>query len=258
MVGNHIAQSARGVEVSATLFHAYSFCIGDLHVVNIAAVPDRLKDRVVKTKDQDILHCLFSEVVIDAIDLIFREDCFDLAVQGASRIVVVAKRFLNNHSPPAAILLTGVPDLTQLLDDGRKEFGRSREIEEIVALSIVLLINLAEPSANRGVRCRIAKIAALIVEPLLKPVPGRRAAVLGRKERSDLAAKLFLAQWVNRNSQNREVFWKQRSLPQIEERWNELSLGEITRRAKEHHGTGAGRLVEMWCLLFLISRYRSY
>src|SRR5437667_9485107 len=69
MVGDHIAQSASGIEISTTLFHANGLRICDLHVVNVAAVPDRLKDRVIKPEDQDVLYCLFAGMMLRAVDL---------------------------------------------------------------------------------------------------------------------------------------------------------------------------------------------
>ena len=98
----------------------------DLHVVDVAAVPDRLENGVVKTKNQDVLHRLFAEIVIDAVNLVLRENCLDLAVQGPGRIVVIAKGLLDDHAAPVAVLLAGETDAAQLLHNGRKEFWGSR------------------------------------------------------------------------------------------------------------------------------------
>ena len=74
-------------------------------MVNVAAVPDRLKDRVIKPEDQDVLYRLFAEIMIDAINLVFAEHCFDLAVQRLRRIEIIAERFLDDDSPPATVFL---------------------------------------------------------------------------------------------------------------------------------------------------------
>ena len=39
-------------------------------MINVAAIPDRLEDAVGKTKGHDVLHRLFAQVVIDAVDLL--------------------------------------------------------------------------------------------------------------------------------------------------------------------------------------------
>src|SRR6266576_3629426 len=123
----------------------------------------------------------------------------------------------------------------QFFDNGREELWRRGEIEKIVALGLELFINVAEASADGGIGRRIRKIPALIMKALLKPFPGFGAAVFGGQERSDLVAEFFLAERVNGDSQDREVFREQRRFNQIKEGWNELSFGEISRRAKDRH-----------------------
>src|SRR5260370_41306611 len=44
VVGNHVAQRARSIKISSTLFDAYSLGIRYLHVVNVAAVPNKLEE----------------------------------------------------------------------------------------------------------------------------------------------------------------------------------------------------------------------
>ena len=50
-------------------------------MVDVAAMPDRLKDQVAETEDQDVAHGLFAQVVIDAVHLRLTEDLADFAVQ---------------------------------------------------------------------------------------------------------------------------------------------------------------------------------
>ena len=42
----------------------------DLNVIDVLPVPQRLEDAVGKTKDQQVLHRLFAEIMIDAINLL--------------------------------------------------------------------------------------------------------------------------------------------------------------------------------------------
>ena len=62
------------IEVAAAAFHADGFGHRDLHVVDVAAVPDRLEDSVGEAERHDVLHGLFAEIVIDAVDLLFVGD----------------------------------------------------------------------------------------------------------------------------------------------------------------------------------------
>ena len=90
---------------------------GDLHVVDVAAVPERLEDRVGEPQHQHVLHGLFAEVVVDAIDLLFGKDLMRGLVQLLGRLQVGAKR-LFDHDPPHAARFIG--------QAGRAEIGDGR------------------------------------------------------------------------------------------------------------------------------------
>ena len=68
------------VELAAAL-HAEALGHGDLHVLDVVAVPDRLEERVGEAEIQDVLHRLLAEVVIDAEDGRFGKDLVEDAVQ---------------------------------------------------------------------------------------------------------------------------------------------------------------------------------
>ncbi len=61
----------RMVEVAAAAFHAYGFSNGNLHVIDVAAVPDGLEDSVGKAERHDVLHGLFAQIVVNTINLFF-------------------------------------------------------------------------------------------------------------------------------------------------------------------------------------------
>ena len=102
MVGHHVAQRSGLVVVTAALLHADGFGHGDLDMIDVAAVPDRLEDAVGEAKDQDVLDGLLAEVMVDAVDLLFVQDLPDLLVQVARRIIIVAEWFFDDDAPPAA------------------------------------------------------------------------------------------------------------------------------------------------------------
>ena len=49
--------------------HAQVFGHGDLHMVDVATVPDRLEDAVAEAEHQQVAHGVLAQVVVDAIDL---------------------------------------------------------------------------------------------------------------------------------------------------------------------------------------------
>ena len=71
MIRDHVTQGSGRVIIPAALLDAELFRHGDLDMVDIVSVPDRLEDAVAEAKDQNILHRLFAEIMVDAIDLPF-------------------------------------------------------------------------------------------------------------------------------------------------------------------------------------------
>ena len=74
MILEHVAHDAGRVVVAGPAADADFFRHRDLHVIDVVAIPDRLENRVRKPQHQQVLHGLFAEVVVDAIDLPLGED----------------------------------------------------------------------------------------------------------------------------------------------------------------------------------------
>ena len=70
VVGHHVAQRAGGVEVAASQFDAHRLGIGNCNVIDVPTVPDRLEDPVAEAEHHDVLHGLFAEIMIDAVNLL--------------------------------------------------------------------------------------------------------------------------------------------------------------------------------------------
>src|SRR5713226_7647113 len=115
MVRHHVAQRAGAVIVTAAFLYAHALGCGDLHMVDITAIPDRLEDAVGETEDQDILHGLFAEIMVDAVDLALGEDRADFLIERTSGVEVVAERFLDNDPPPLTVVLVHEPGCPELL-----------------------------------------------------------------------------------------------------------------------------------------------
>ena len=81
MVRHHVAQRARAFVVTASLFDTDFLSGGNLHALDVTAIPDGFEDAVTKTKHQDVLDRFFAEIVIDAVDLIFVQDLLDFLIE---------------------------------------------------------------------------------------------------------------------------------------------------------------------------------
>ncbi|MNP03877.1 hypothetical protein D3C76_957750 [compost metagenome] len=97
MIGHHVPQGAGVFVETATGFDADGFGGGDLHVVDVMVVPERFEQAVGEPADQDVLHGLLAQIVIDAIDLLFRHDLEQAGVQGLGGLQVGTEGFFDHH-----------------------------------------------------------------------------------------------------------------------------------------------------------------
>ncbi len=96
MVLDDVAQGASLFIKRPAAFNTEGFSDCDLNVVDVIAVPDRIEDAVGEAENEEVLHRLFAEVVIDAEDLILVEDGVDLVVERAGGVEVMAEGLLDD------------------------------------------------------------------------------------------------------------------------------------------------------------------
>jgi hypothetical protein len=70
MVLHDIADDAEFVKIAATSFGAEGFFEGDLDIVNVVPVPGGAEELIAESKDEDVLHHLLAQVVVDSEDLV--------------------------------------------------------------------------------------------------------------------------------------------------------------------------------------------
>ena len=95
---HHIAQSAIVVVISAAFFHADSLGEGDLDIVDVLVVPQRFENHIGETDRRDVLHHLFTQIMIDTEDLIFIKRLAQLRVQCIRRFEIPPERFLYDQT----------------------------------------------------------------------------------------------------------------------------------------------------------------
>ena len=100
VVLDHVAHDAGGFVVGSAAFDADGFGDGDLDGIHIVAVPDGFEDSVGEAEDEHVLDGLFSEVVVDAVDLRFVEDAGDVFIEFAGGGEVSAEGLFNDDAAP--------------------------------------------------------------------------------------------------------------------------------------------------------------
>src|SRR5882724_7527561 len=63
----------------------------DLHALDVLTVPDRLKKRIRKTKEDEILYRIFPKIMIDAKDILLNKYTMNLSIQRTRRCKIVPK-----------------------------------------------------------------------------------------------------------------------------------------------------------------------
>src|SRR5690606_4299417 len=89
---------AGAIEVSRAAADSEGFRERHLHVVDVVAIPERLDDSIRETKDEQVLHGILAEEVIDAIDLLLAEVTVQLFVEPLRALEIVAERLLDHDA----------------------------------------------------------------------------------------------------------------------------------------------------------------
>ena len=100
MVRHHVAQRAGGVVETAAMADAEPFIDGDLDMIDVIAIPDRLEHAVGEAQHQDVLHRLLAEIMIDPVDLVLVDQFQQFAVQRLGRGEVGAERLFDHQPAP--------------------------------------------------------------------------------------------------------------------------------------------------------------
>ena len=103
MVGNHVAQRAGGVIEAAAMADAEFFIDGNLDMVDMIAIPDRLEHPVGKAQHQDVLDGFLAEIVIDPVNLLLVDELEQFSVQRFRRGEISAERLFDHEPPPRAV-----------------------------------------------------------------------------------------------------------------------------------------------------------
>ena len=96
MILHHVPECSGVFVITGSGAQALLFAHGNLHVVDVFMIPDGLEDTVGEPEHHDILHRLFPEIMIDAIDLGFFEYVADRRIDGLCRLQIVTNGFFND------------------------------------------------------------------------------------------------------------------------------------------------------------------
>src|ERR1700722_6587300 len=243
VVLDHVAGRTDAVVVAPASPQADVFGHGDLHVVDIVGIPDRVEQLVGESHREDVLHRLFTQVVVNAEHRLLGKDAVDHVVQLACTVQIVAERLLDDHPAPAAILGLGQPGGVQLLAHRGKALRRDRKVESMVtggaACSVELVQRLGQPGECLVVVERALDEAAALGQPIPDHLSERCAGVIFY-ELVDLVAERLVVPVAAAEPDQRESRGQQAAVGQVVNSRHDLLARQIAGDTEDHYGARAG------------------
>ncbi len=228
MVLHHVAQRARLLIEGATRLDAEGFGHRDLHVIDVIAIPQRLKDAVGEAEDEQILHRLLAEIVIDAEDLALMKDGIDAGVELARRGQIAAEGLFNDDARAATVRLSE-PLRAEPLDNVGKKLRRRGQIVEPVAAQAAFLFNPLQFGLEACIAGRLIKVQRVVAHVPNELVELRVALLgiaIGKNAGAHVLGKLGPERPAG-NTDDRKFRWQKACLPEMKERRKQLALGQI-------------------------------
>src|SRR5712671_5951659 len=98
MILHHVADGPRLIIEGSAALDAKVLRHGDLHALHVMAVPERLEERVGKSKEQHVVHGLFPQIMINSENVPLLKTLEQNAIQPLRGRAVGAKRFLHDDA----------------------------------------------------------------------------------------------------------------------------------------------------------------
>ena len=233
MVWHHVAKRAGGIIEPPARSDIERFRHGDLHVVDVIAVPQRLENAVGESENENVLNRLFAEVVVDPINLAFGEHGQNVTVEGLRRWQIDAERLFDDHPSPMPVLLAHEIGGAELLHDRGEHLGRRREVEQNVAVGVVGRLGLAQELREVCEGRRIVEFATQVVETLGEPTALILLRGAGVITETQFAPERLVVPISSCDADHREFFRQQTGAPKVLERRHEQAFREITGGAED-------------------------
>ena len=251
MVLDDVPKRAVLVVVATTALDPDLLGHGDLHVVDVATVPDGLEDRVAEAEYEQVLHRLLSQIMVDAIHLLLVERLAELLVERSGARKIGSKGLLDHDPCESPVALLGQTRPAQVRRDQREELRGCREVVQAVAGGAHRFVDLAQQGCQPGERSGIVKAPRHVAQPRREALPDRLVGDLdpavGVDAGTDIGAELVVGHLGTGESHDRRLWWQQALQGKVEEGRAQLALGQITRRAQDDDDRGRRRPRQTRC-----------
>jgi len=128
---DHVDEGARLVVVARAVLQGEGLVIADQDLLDVIGRPHRLHEPVREPHAHDVEDRGPAQEVVDAEDLVLRDDAGDEGVQRRRALLVVPERLLQREHRPG-----GERDVEELLAGGDRHGGRQREVDHERAIGV--------------------------------------------------------------------------------------------------------------------------
>ncbi len=221
-----------------------SSAAGDLHVVDVVAVPERLEDRVAEAQRDQVLDRLLAEVVVDAEDLPLGEHAVEVGVEGIGAREVVPERLLDDEAREAALVLRDHAGGREVVVDRPEHARRDRAVVDAVAARAVGAIELFELLAEAHEVRGVLELARHVVQAAREVGPHHVVDRLAARELADglahARAKLLFADVGQREADDRHARRQEARDGEVVERRDQLAARQVARGAEDDEDARRG------------------
>ncbi len=230
------------VVVAAPALDADGLGDGELDVIDVLLVPERLEHLVGEAEGQDVLHGFLAEVMIDAVNLALVPVVQQFLVQLLGRGQVVAERLLDDDALPAGPFLEA--GLVELERDQAEERRGHGHVEERVAAGLVLGVEAADQFVQPGKGRGVVELPGGVIEAPAEVVPGPGVELLAGLKGLDVAAHALAeaigGQVVHGDADDGELRGQEALAQEVVQGRHEQALGQVARGTEDDHEAGVG------------------
>src|SRR3990172_2430026 len=246
MILDHVPDRTRLLVEIAPPLDADRFGHGDLDVVDVIAVPNRLEDSLAEPEDEEVLDGFLSQEVVDPVHLLSPEHRKNLPVERAGARKVAPERFFDDQAPEAGEARGGSrkgrrPDSP---DQGSVMSRGNGGIEDDVARDPPAGAQGPDAILQSRVARRVFEIRRVVEKPCGKRIPsGGVERLRGQRMRGipQQAPERIVRICGSRDAQHRKAFREEIFLVESEEIGDEQAPGKVPRCAEDHQQARRGR-----------------
>src|SRR5258705_11374489 len=123
MILNHIADCASLIIERASALNSKVLCHSNLYALDLIAVPERLKERILEAEKDHVMNRPLAEVMVDAEDVLLVESPEQNPIERLRRDKVVPEGFFNDNASALSTVCLG-----QLFHDEPEQCRRGGEV----------------------------------------------------------------------------------------------------------------------------------